>query len=247
MPRQVDHGQQLANQMSAWGPPRAANVNATDTGTDRAERDLTTQMVRMATSQWPTPTVADVTGGRKARSGDRGDEMLLNGLMASWPTPMAGTPAQNGNNYAGNNDGTRKMEVILGLRETVNGPKTGGATPTARDWRSGEASETTMERNARPLNEQMVNLASWGTPRLQSNGNPIRADDRRGRLEDQVFGPTPNGSNAPTEKRGAHRGAPNPNFACWLMGWPEWLTLGALKAIQEHKSKKSTIRSSSKR
>ena len=149
-------------------------------------------------------------------------------IGSPWPTPMAGTPAQNGNNYAGNNDGTRKMEVILGLRETVNGPKTGWATPTARDWRSGAASETTMERNARPLNEQMVNLASWGTPRLQSNGNPIRADDRRGRLEDQVFGPTPNGSNAPTEKRGA----PNPEFACWLMGWPEELTSGALREIQ---------------
>lgn len=28
------------------------------------------------------------------------------------------------------------------------------ATPTARDWRSGKASEATMERNSRPLNEQ---------------------------------------------------------------------------------------------
>lgn len=105
-------------------------------------------------AQWPTPTVADVKGGRKTRSGSRNDEMLLNGLM--W------------------------------------------ATPTCRDWRSGEASEATMDRNARPLNEQMVH-----------------------------FGPTPSCSSAPTEKRGA----PNPEFACWLMGWPEEHTCGVLQAI----------------
>ena len=31
----------------------------------------------------PTPAVADVQGGRKARSGERGDELLLNGIAAS--------------------------------------------------------------------------------------------------------------------------------------------------------------------
>jgi len=45
---------------------------------------------------------------------------------ATWPTPMAGTPAQNGNSAAGNNDGIRKMEMILGMRETINGPKVSG-------------------------------------------------------------------------------------------------------------------------
>ena len=29
------------------------------------------------------------------------------------------------------------------------------ATPTARDWRSGKASQATMERNSRPLSEQI--------------------------------------------------------------------------------------------
>lgn len=34
--------------------------------------------------------------------------------LAGWPTPMAGTPAQNGNNAAGNNDSSRKtVEVCL--------------------------------------------------------------------------------------------------------------------------------------
>lgn len=41
--------------------------------------------------QWATPSVADTTGGRMARSGDRSDEPLLKGqaanLMEQWPTP----------------------------------------------------------------------------------------------------------------------------------------------------------------
>ena len=32
------------------------------------------------------------------------------------------------------------------------------ATPTARDWRSGKASEATMDRNSRPLSEQIGGL-----------------------------------------------------------------------------------------
>ena len=49
---------------------------------------------------------------------------------ASWPTPQAGTPAQNGYNEAGGTDFTRKIDVIEGLRETVNGRRS-GPTPNS--------------------------------------------------------------------------------------------------------------------
>jgi hypothetical protein len=32
--------------------------------------------------------------------------------LCGWPTPMAGTPAQNGNNAAGNNDSSRKTVEV---------------------------------------------------------------------------------------------------------------------------------------
>jgi len=51
-----------------------------------------TPLSMQATLQWSTPSVADVTGGRSSRSGDRKGELLLNSMAAyvsqnSWPTP----------------------------------------------------------------------------------------------------------------------------------------------------------------
>jgi hypothetical protein len=81
-----------------------------------------------------------------------------------------------------------------------------------------------MARNSRPLNEQAVQLASWGTPRCvesgHSSGNPERAMDSKSRLEDQVFladsGETPTGSTAGT----ASIGQLNPAMSRFLMGLP---------------------------
>lgn len=57
-----------------------------------------------------------------------------------------------------------------------------------------------------------------------------------------ALGPTPNGSSATTAKRGA----PNPAFAFWLMGFPDEWTSGALAAMQSFRSSrpKSSRRSS---
>lgn len=45
------------------------------------------------------------------------------------------------------------------------------ATPTARDWKSGQVSEATHERNARPLSEQVAR--AWATPtRSDGTGGP---------------------------------------------------------------------------
>ncbi len=144
-----------------------------------------------------------------------------------WPTPMAGTPTQNGYNEAGNTDSSRKTVAVLKgwptpdtnkrggaqmpdkrkagghsvtLQDAVHalkgwptpcaqdgpkgGPAQGGdrlpgavaailkgwATPAARDWRNGKASEETMNRNSRPLNEQAVRLCPNGTA-LQPSSN----------------------------------------------------------------------------
>jgi len=56
---------------------------------------------------WQTPK--GTGGGNVSRGNDRKGELLLAGeaQMTGWPTPMAQTPAQNGNNAAGNSDSSR--------------------------------------------------------------------------------------------------------------------------------------------
>jgi hypothetical protein len=56
--------------------------------------------------------------------------------------------------YGGKKDGKRTILLKLpGMALLVD-----WATPTTRDHKNGQASEATMNRNSRPLNEQAVNL-----------------------------------------------------------------------------------------
>jgi hypothetical protein len=125
----------------------------------------------MVNAHWPTPTVADVQGGRKTRSGSRSGEMLLNGLMSHWTTPMASDVKKQSENPE-----TTKRRLLAGRQVG--------------------------------LNAHMGLTATSGT--------------------------TPNGSSATTEKRGA----PNPAFAMWLMGFPEALIVGILEAVALRRRKK---------
>ena len=110
----------------------------------------------------------------------------------------------------------------------------GWATPAARDWKNGQASDETLNRNARPLNEQATMLAGWGTPRVGNNGghgNLKRAADGKARLEDQVHGAISTSSPAPTGKRGAL----NPALPRWLQGYPVAWCQAAIRAHRKLK------------
>ena len=137
---------------------------------------------------WPTPNVPN--GGRSiahaemkgATAYHKGKKVQI-GLeavakMAGWPTPMAGTPAQNGNNAAGNNDSSRKTVGLVA----------GWATPRARDYKGNGVSK---EREARGISDSLDHQAATD------------------------FGTQPRVSPAGTEKRGAL----NPAFSRWLMGF----------------------------
>jgi hypothetical protein len=53
-------------------------------------------------------------------------------VLAGWPTPMAGTPAQNGNNAAGNNDSSRKTVELCGWPTPRANDGTGDKIPPGR-------------------------------------------------------------------------------------------------------------------
>jgi hypothetical protein len=97
-----------------------------DSGADikpRADGSLRLdQLPRQANlTGWPTPTITNHGVGETAEA-RREKGFGLNPAdavqLAGWPTPMAGTPAQNGNNAAGNNDSSRKTVEFC----TTDGP-----------------------------------------------------------------------------------------------------------------------------
>lgn len=75
-------------------------------------------------------------------------------------------------------------------------------TASARDWKSGEHSEATAERNARPLNEAAWTWARTHLAGLTSKDGP----------ECLRYDPT------------LHRLCLNPAFVEWLMGWEDGWT-----------------------
>ena len=85
---------------------------------------------------------------------------------------MAGTPAQNGNNAAGNNDSSRKTVALV----------SGWTTPTTRDWKDSGADIRPREDGSERFDQlpRQANLAGWPTPTAQdgSRGNgTIRPQD----------------------------------------------------------------------
>jgi hypothetical protein len=113
---------------------------------------------------WPTTTVADSRSSGSLGYGGQNFMTLTDAArQASWPTPMAGTPAQNGNNAAGNTDYSRRVTDLAGWATTT------------RDHKGAMNPGNELTHNARPLNEQARLAAPWATPNAtdcESAGGP---------------------------------------------------------------------------
>lgn len=98
-----------------------------------------------AVKQWPTPTATLGTKGgrvtpRKSSEGVTLIEAVSN--RQTWPTPHGFSPDGRTNGPSGNELGRAVNQSLY-------------ATPTARDHKSGKASQETHDRNSRPLSEQI--------------------------------------------------------------------------------------------
>jgi hypothetical protein len=98
-----------------------------------------------ASTGWPTPRASDgeknvrtLEGSLReiARKGSPQD-LCMAAVLAGWPTPMAGTPAQKGYNEAGNTDSSRKTVQLAGW-----------PTPSASDTTGAETLEAKAKRGA---------------------------------------------------------------------------------------------------
>jgi hypothetical protein len=149
---------------------------------------------------WPTPQSSDMTGGGQAKRAEGRANLNDFAMLAGWPTCTtedhkddgpksadrlnAGNPLQsdlrlrNIANLAGwptsraEDSESSGMRHSRGVADTLTAVAslTGWGTPAARDWKSGDASQETLDKNARPLSE-LAKLAGWGTP---------KASDREG-------------------------------------------------------------------
>jgi hypothetical protein len=171
---------------------------------------------------WPTPDAAGFHSGSdttwqqrreavKEKHGNGNGFGLTLGQasqLAAWPTPNAMEGGQT------SRSGKRKNEKLMG-------GLVGWPTPSAQNGdRGGQNAEERMAGGRQVNLQDAACLAAWATPRVSSanGGNPIRANDGKARLEDQVFsvsGPTPSGSLAPMEKPGQL----DPDHSRWLMGY----------------------------
>lgn len=89
---------------------------------------------------FPTPSAAAAIQGVNQPDGKRGQTLLGAAQGQKWPTPTA-------------SDGEKSGEIYGKGDLKLSGAVKKFPTPTARDHKSGKASQAPMERNARPLSE----------------------------------------------------------------------------------------------
>lgn len=145
----------------------------------------------MAANLWSTPNAKCAEDSQTHRSGERSEELLLTGQARQWATPRNAD-----HKGACQATETTRRRPASGQANLPEQAQEAWATPTASPWRSGEASQETLDRNARPLNEQVTSLSSLPVPATETAG--------------------PQSSPAgPTSRRRL-----SPAFVCWLMGMP---------------------------
>lgn len=138
-------------------------------------------------------------------------------VAATWPSPSAQTSGDTPATHE-----ARQARVVAKHGRRMGTPLTVHAQAAAV-WATATAHDRThtpeyiAKKKAQGHGMSMLKVAAtWGTPRAGNGGygNPTRAADARARLEDQAQ--ITNGSSERTEKPGAL----NPEFVCWLMGYP---------------------------
>ena len=196
-------------------------------------------------SAWATPKASDGEGGRTTKTEGGGNAHLpIQAREAAGSCPSASiiasaeTPTRAilmAKEIAGNfepaTNGTpsKTCEAPIQARESASWP-----TPTSRDGKDGSYTPNV------PLNGLLGRMV-WSTPRASDGekGSPQQSFGAGGTpLPAQAFGTTQNSASAQTEKRGAL----NPEFVFWLMGFPaEWVScaLAAMASFRKSRPKSS--------
>lgn len=161
--------------------------------------------------------------------------------FGSWPTPMAGTPLQNGYNEAGSTDSSRKIVELTAWPSpcTPNGGRSMSIEKMDATGRTVDGKKHTASL------EHAVKFASWPTPAATDDKSAGGASfaatkGKKGlRLNDHMAnrGPILSGLNAQMGKPGQL----SPEFSRWLMGYPaEHLSCAPTETRSSLKSQRSS-------
>ena len=218
------------------GLPWTPGQRAYDVETGRVCQVGLTHEVNAAT--WPTSRTADGEKNVRTPEGSAREIARKGGpqdlaqatSISTWPTPISLAKGTDDYNGAGNSAG------LVAIRKHAMASE--WPTPTVA-WAEGGQTSRSGDRKGEMLIGGLVRQTTWATPmaheaRLGYQHRHPGAKGSQKSLTTEVVdslgmgknvaatapsGPTTSGSPGPTEKRGAL----NPAFPCWLMGFPpEW-------------------------
>ncbi len=148
---------------------------------------------------WPS---ASVSSGDYQKQVDGSIQPKLQGAAKNWATPAAWD--EQGTHGGGQGRSLRT--------DAANWP-----TPASRDVKSGHASRETLDRNSRPLNEI---AKAWPTP-AGTEGDKAPKYHKRGNPHLRTLASSLQAPKIPDgQKSSGTIRRLNPQFVCWLMGWP---------------------------
>jgi hypothetical protein len=242
-----------------WRSPTKGNGDRGGQHPDQRKGHMLNLQDEVLLTGWATPVGRDCGGtpeqflARKEKAVARGVQMgvaltslSLQAQLTGWATPGAGDDRSPSRGWQAARDrhAANGVNKQMGLRDQAVHLISGWATPTTRDHKDGA---TDLEKAGVPINGllgRQVSTAGWATPNASdekwrySNNEMAEkraASGKQMSLEAQahlISGSTTPSSPAPTERRGAL----NPYFSLWLMGYPKaWLTCLPSKASRSRK------------
>ena len=205
----------VRGQDGSSGPDYARSGRAESGGDD---------LVTVVAKMWQSPMPSDVDGGRTTKGKARQSETGIRGeaevalMQAKGMTPYWETPIANEERAEKHTASTSKRHFVEGTHQ-VHLAQTARMWPTAmsQEAKHGAATEWEMGTSHAGTKDSLrVHAARlWLTPtrRDHKDGTNVAGVDENALLGRQV-------------KPSKGGGALNPEFVCWLMGFPEgWLNL----------------------